>query len=176
MSRICQVTGKRALVGNNVSHSNKKTKRKFEINLVKKRFFIPEENNQWREEIIDLTDFLDEEIMLKFVTTNLRGNNIIIDNINIYDSENSTPLIENKLNVSVHPNPSNGIFELSFNNHYIKNISVYNNNSQLIMNKLHFEKHMNRHELNLEKNQAGLYFVTIETKNEKITIKILKHD
>ena len=44
MSRICQVTGKRALVGNNVSHSNKKTKRKFEINLVKKRFFIPEEN------------------------------------------------------------------------------------------------------------------------------------
>ena len=32
------------MVGNNVSHSNKKTKRKFNINLVKKRFFIPEEN------------------------------------------------------------------------------------------------------------------------------------
>ena len=44
MSRICQITGKKAMVGNNVSHSNKKTKRKFNINLVKKRFFIPEEN------------------------------------------------------------------------------------------------------------------------------------
>ncbi len=44
MSRVCQVTGKKAMVGNNVSHSNKKTKRKFNINLVKKRFFIPEEN------------------------------------------------------------------------------------------------------------------------------------
>jgi len=44
MSRVCQVTGKKAMVGNNVSHSNKKTKRKFNINLVKKRFFIQEEN------------------------------------------------------------------------------------------------------------------------------------
>ena len=44
MSRVCQVTGKKAMVGNNVSHSNKKTKRKFNINLVKKKFFIPEEN------------------------------------------------------------------------------------------------------------------------------------
>ena len=44
MSRVCQVTGKKAMVGNNVSHSNKKTKRKFNINLIKKRFFIQEEN------------------------------------------------------------------------------------------------------------------------------------
>lgn len=44
MSRVCQITGKKAMVGNNVSHSNTKTKRKFNINLVKKRFFIPEEN------------------------------------------------------------------------------------------------------------------------------------
>lgn len=44
MSRVCQVTGKKAMVGNNVSHSNKKTKRRFNINLVKKRFFIQEEN------------------------------------------------------------------------------------------------------------------------------------
>jgi len=44
MSRVCQITGKKAMVGNNVSHSNKKTKRKFNINLVKKKFFLPEEN------------------------------------------------------------------------------------------------------------------------------------
>ena len=44
MSRVCQITGKKAMVGNNVSHSNKKTKRKFNVNLVKKRFFNPEEN------------------------------------------------------------------------------------------------------------------------------------
>jgi large subunit ribosomal protein L28 len=44
MSRVCSITGKRAMVGNNVSHSQRKTKRKFSVNLIKKRFFVPEEN------------------------------------------------------------------------------------------------------------------------------------
>ena len=44
MSRICEVTGKRPRVGNNVSHSNIKTKRKFYPNLQTKRFYIPEED------------------------------------------------------------------------------------------------------------------------------------
>ncbi|MBJ05173.1 MAG: 50S ribosomal protein L28 [Flavobacteriales bacterium] len=44
MSRVCQLTGKRAMVGNNVSHSNKKTKRRFNINLIKKKFYIPSED------------------------------------------------------------------------------------------------------------------------------------
>lgn len=43
MARVCQITGKRPQVGNNVSHSNNKTKRRFYPNLQKKRFFIPEE-------------------------------------------------------------------------------------------------------------------------------------
>ncbi len=44
MARVCQITGKRAQTGNNVSHANNRTKRKFYPNLHKKRFFIPEEN------------------------------------------------------------------------------------------------------------------------------------
>ncbi|MGB3776260.1 MAG: 50S ribosomal protein L28 [Leeuwenhoekiella sp.] len=43
MSRVCELTGKKAMVGNNVSHSMNKTKRKFDANLIKKRFYIPEE-------------------------------------------------------------------------------------------------------------------------------------
>ncbi|MCL4136331.1 UNVERIFIED_CONTAM: hypothetical protein GTU68_043825 [Idotea baltica] len=44
MSRVCELTGKKAMVGNNVSHSMNKTKRKFDANLMKKRFYIPEED------------------------------------------------------------------------------------------------------------------------------------
>ena len=44
MSKICQITGKRVMFGNNVSKSINKTRRRFDINLVKKRFFIPEQN------------------------------------------------------------------------------------------------------------------------------------
>ena len=46
MSRVCQLTGKKVMVGNNVSHSNRKTKRRFYPNLQKKRFFV-EEDGSW---------------------------------------------------------------------------------------------------------------------------------
>ena len=44
MSRICQITGKRAMVGNNVSHSKRRTKRKFDVNLFDKKFYLPDED------------------------------------------------------------------------------------------------------------------------------------
>ena len=44
MSRVCELTGKKAMVGNNVSHAKNKTKRKFHANLLNKRFYIPEED------------------------------------------------------------------------------------------------------------------------------------
>ncbi len=44
MARVCQVTGKKPLTGNSVSHSNIKTKRRFLPNLQTKRFFFTEEN------------------------------------------------------------------------------------------------------------------------------------
>ena len=60
MSRVCQITGKKVVAGNNVSHSNKKTKRKFYPNLQTKKFYIPEE---------------DKWITLKVSTTAIRNIN-----------------------------------------------------------------------------------------------------
>ena len=44
MSKVCQVTGKKVMVGNNVSHSKRRTKRRFYPNLFKKKFYLPEED------------------------------------------------------------------------------------------------------------------------------------
>ncbi len=44
MAKVCQISGKRPRVGNNVSKANNKTKRKFYPNLQKKRFYLPEED------------------------------------------------------------------------------------------------------------------------------------
>ena len=44
MSKTCEITGKKVMFGNNVSKSLNRTKRRFDVNLIKKRFFIPEEN------------------------------------------------------------------------------------------------------------------------------------
>jgi large subunit ribosomal protein L28 len=60
MSRVCQLTGKRPISGNNVSHSNRKTKRRFLPNLFTKRFYIPE---------------LDKWVKLKVSSTALRNIN-----------------------------------------------------------------------------------------------------
>jgi len=46
VARVCQVTGKKPMVGNNVSHANNKTKRRFLPNLQKRRFFS-ESLNRW---------------------------------------------------------------------------------------------------------------------------------
>lgn len=43
MSKVCQVTGKRPITGNNVSHANNKTKRRFLPNLHQKRFWVEDE-------------------------------------------------------------------------------------------------------------------------------------
>ena len=44
MSRVCQVTGKRPAVGNNVSHANNKTRRRYQPNLHTHRFWVESEN------------------------------------------------------------------------------------------------------------------------------------
>ena len=44
MSKICQITGKKAMTGNNVAHSNVRTKRRFNVNLFTKKFYWVEED------------------------------------------------------------------------------------------------------------------------------------
>lgn len=46
MSRVCEVTGKKPMSGNNVSHANNKTKRRFLPNLHSRRFWV-ESENRW---------------------------------------------------------------------------------------------------------------------------------
>ena len=46
MSKICQITGKKAITGNNVSHSKRRTKRKFNVNLFKRKFYWVEEGQR----------------------------------------------------------------------------------------------------------------------------------
>ena len=46
MSKVCELTGKKPITGNYVSHSNRKTKRRFFPNLQTKRFYMPE-TGEW---------------------------------------------------------------------------------------------------------------------------------
>jgi large subunit ribosomal protein L28 len=66
MSRVCQLTGKKPITGNNVSHSKRRTKRRFLPNLITKKFYIPE---------------LDKTVSLKIATSALKT----INKLGVYE-------------------------------------------------------------------------------------------
>ena len=44
MSKVCQISGKKVMFGNNVSKALNRTRRRFDANIIRKRFFVPEED------------------------------------------------------------------------------------------------------------------------------------
>lgn len=73
MSIVCQVTGKRPMVGNNVSHANNKTKRRFLPNLQVHRFWVEEENRFVRLRVSAKGMRIIDKVGIKTVLDKLRA-------------------------------------------------------------------------------------------------------
>jgi large subunit ribosomal protein L28 len=73
MARVCQVTGKGPMVGNNVSHANNKTKRRFLPNLHYRRFWVESENRWVRLRISNAALRLIDKVGIEKVVTDLRA-------------------------------------------------------------------------------------------------------
>ena len=73
MARVCQVTGKKPMVGNNVSHANNKTKRRFLPNLQYRRFFVENENRWIRLRISCAALRLIDKVGIEKVVADLRA-------------------------------------------------------------------------------------------------------
>lgn len=73
MSRVCQVTGKRPMVGNKVSHANNKTKRRFEPNIQKHSFWVEEENRWVRLKLTARAMRIIDKLGIKVVLDRLRA-------------------------------------------------------------------------------------------------------
>ncbi len=73
MSKVCDISGKKVLVGNNVSKAMNKTKRRFQPNLVKKRFYIPEQD-KWIS--LKVSTSVLKTINKKGISTVLKDSNI----------------------------------------------------------------------------------------------------
>ena len=73
MARVCQVTGKKPMVGNNVSHANNKTKRRFLPNLQYRRFFLENENRWIRLRISCAALSLIDKVGIEKVVADLRA-------------------------------------------------------------------------------------------------------
>jgi len=73
MSRVCQVTGKRPITGNKVSHANNKTKRRFLPNIQKHRFWVEEENRFVSLKLTTKGMRIIDKLGIKAVLDNLRA-------------------------------------------------------------------------------------------------------
>ncbi|ERL56779.1 50S ribosomal protein L28 [Psychrobacter aquaticus] len=73
MSRVCQVTGKRPMVGNNVSHANNKTRRRFLPNLHNHRFWVESENRFVRLRVSTKGMRIIDKLGIDKVLTDLRA-------------------------------------------------------------------------------------------------------
>ncbi|MDE2129049.1 50S ribosomal protein L28 [mine drainage metagenome] len=73
MARVCQVTGKAPMVGNNVSHANNKTKRRFLPNLQYRRIWVESENRFVRLRISNAALRLIDKIGIDTVLADLRA-------------------------------------------------------------------------------------------------------
>ncbi|WP_395056564.1 50S ribosomal protein L28 [Polaromonas sp.] len=73
MARVCQVTGKGPMVGNNVSHANNKTKRRFLPNLQHRRFWVETENRWVRLRVTSAGLRLVDKLGIDAVLVDLRA-------------------------------------------------------------------------------------------------------
>ena len=73
MARVCEVTGKGPMVGNNVSHANNKTKRRFLPNLHYRRFWVESENRWVRLRISNAALRLIDKVGIDEVVSGLRA-------------------------------------------------------------------------------------------------------
>ena len=73
MARVCKVTGKKPMVGNNVSHANNRTKRRFLPNLQSRRFWVESENRWVRMRISNAALRLIDKLGIEPVLADLRA-------------------------------------------------------------------------------------------------------
>jgi large subunit ribosomal protein L28 len=73
MARVCQVTGKRPMVGNHVSHANNKTKRRFLPNLQYRRFWVESENRWVRLRVSNAALRLIDKVGIDQIVSDLRA-------------------------------------------------------------------------------------------------------
>ena len=76
MSRVCQVTGKKPMSGNNVSHANNKTKRRFLPNLHERRFWVESENRWVKLRVSSKGLRIIDKLGIDQVLTNVRARGI----------------------------------------------------------------------------------------------------
>jgi hypothetical protein len=142
--------------------------------------FSPTLTTQWRNDRLDLTSYIGKKIFVRFRATNMQGNNLFIDNINLM-LKNAWPLGTSNFNdelLTVYPNPSDGNYTLEFNANESKEIryTIYNIAGQRIrQNRLSISAGKTKAALNISGMAGGMYMLELNDGNATKKIKLIKY-
>jgi PKD repeat protein len=135
--------------------------------------YIPQTASDWRNETVDLTNWIGNDVIIKFVNINGYGNFIYVDNINITQTVGLDQLSSLGA-VKIYPNPSKGMFTLELSTKSLEdlNFSITDIQGRLVSSELVTSKGNLLKQFDLSSNEKGFYFLTINTKEGRQTFKI----
>ncbi len=139
--------------------------------------FYPSGSSDWRQEIVDLSSYVGNEIKIKFEGYCDFGNNLFIDDINIYQNISTGLQRQDKNNIvlNAYPNPSSGKVFLEINNLPEENfnINIYNALGQEMINRKINAKGDVKIELNVDEFASGMYIINVNLEDKFRIVKLI---
>ena len=137
--------------------------------------FVPEYFGHWRNDTIDLSSFSNEDILVKFETTNRAGNNLYLDNIKIFEGFNAPLSISktNLLDFELYPNPTGSNINIFFKDYNTNNsfVTIYNLLGEVMLcSKLDGYQTL----LPTKKLSSGIYIVQLIQSGKSSTKSFIK--
>lgn len=137
--------------------------------------FVPQSPDQWRREVIDLSEFIGQDYVIPvFRSINRRGNNLYIDNIAVYQENDPLSLEDyNDFKALIFPNPTSGDYRISWQtNEVVQSIVILDSSGRLI-----HQQHVkaNSAELAMQTGNLpkGIYFVQLIGQSTLKTLKMI---
>jgi hypothetical protein len=137
----------------------------------------PQNFTDWSTAQVFMPGFNKSSVLVKFVTTNDNGNNLFIDNVNLYQ-KNPTGIAKNStsaFNLNIYPNPSTGVANLSISSPVSTDskVTVYNTLGQIVFEKnITLTEGSNVVTVDVKDFSAGVYNVVIDSKTSSLTKKL----
>lgn len=135
--------------------------------------WIPTADNDWTREYINLNDLIGEDsVRLAFVVTNDNGNNVYLDNIELYNDDNPNPPSTTKL-YSVYT-PTSSELKVTFNlpKKETARMQIYNMTGQVIADNLLPDTLNQTYTVDMSNQQSGIYIVRIQADNRIESTKV----
>jgi len=137
--------------------------------------FNPQSASDWRKDTLDLSGFVNNEIIVKFVNITGYGNSLYLDNINV-DFTSSLSQTSTINSLSVYPNPGSGLFtlEISSLNSVNTTINVTDTKGSIVYDdSMLVNKGVNRKAIDLTNLPKGVYQLKINDGTNVRTVKLV---